>query len=312
MSMFRNSEITSLADYQRDRRQLLGMVAATSAMSLTSRFAHADQAASTVQAAHARLSGVIAASAPPLEPISSWRDKATHVLFHEFGEKSAPVLAKAGAIKLDPWSVAVDGEVHRAKAFGVDDLLKLAPIEERIYRHRCVGGWYMIVPWNGYSLAKLLAQVEPTGNAKFVEFTSCWDASIMGNDFYEFPYVESLRLDEAMHPMTTLTFGAYGHVLPKQNGAPLRIITPWKFAHKSPKAIVRIRLTEQQPKAFFYTQYPHFYGWYRNVHPDLRQGGSQQKEKKVGEWFARRDTPLLNGYADQAASLYGSQLNTLR
>lgn len=272
----------------------------------------AGQAALTEQSAHPKLANVIAATDAPIETLSTWRETVTQVLYHEFGEKAAPVLEKAGAMKIDPWSVVVEGEVNRPRTFGIEDILKLAPIEERIFRHRCVSGWYMVVPWNGYSLSKLLQQVEPNGQAKYVEFTSHWDDSIMGNHYYEFPYIESLRLDEAMHPLTTLTVGTYGHVLPKQNGAPLRIVTPWKYAHKSPKAIVKIRLTRERPKAFFFTQYPDFYGWYRNVHPDLRQGRKQDKEKRVGEWFTRRNTPLLNGYADQVASLYGSSLDKLR
>ena len=190
--------------------------------------------------------------------------------------------------------------------------MKLSPLEERVYRHRCVGGWYLTVPWVGYSLHELIRRVQPTGNARFVEFTSHWDDKIMANAFYKFPYVESLRLDEALHPLTLLTFGHHGRVLPKQNGAPLRLITPWKFAHKSPKAIVRIRFMEKRPPAFFHDQYSHFYGWYRNVHPGLVQGGSQRREKRPEEWVRRRDTPLLNGYAEQVASLYGSELNTLR
>jgi methionine sulfoxide reductase catalytic subunit len=246
------------------------------------------------------------------EPESPWEEVASYVLYHEFGEGAEEAVRRSAAIRTEPWTVAVDGEVRRPKTYGVDELLRLAPLEERVYRHRCVGGWYMVVPWVGYSLAEVIRRAEPTGNAKFVEFTSHWDAAIMGNAYYQFPYVESLRLDEASHPLTLLGFGHHGRVLPKQNGAPLRIVTPWKFAHKSPKAIVRIRFTEQQPAGFFYTQYKHLYGWHRNVHPELPQNGSQRNEKRVGEWFKRRDTPLLNGYADQVASLYGDQLNTLR
>ena len=312
-SGYRPSMITPQATYDSERRKLVGgMLAVAASPFVGLRSAHAAVPALTSQADHAMLKNVIPAATMPAEPLSPWRETVSHVLYHEFGEKAAPVLEKAGAMKIDPWTVVVEGEVAKPRTFGIEEILKLAPIEERIFRHRCVSGWYMVVPWNGYSLAKLLKLVEPTGQAKFVEFTSHWDDSIMGNHYYEFPYIESLRLDEAMHPLTTLTVGTYGHVLPKQNGAPVRIITPWKYAHKSPKAIVRIRLTREQPKAFFFTQYPDFYGWYRNVHPDLRQGRQQNKEKRVGEWFTRRDTPLLNGYSDQVASLYGSSLNSLR
>jgi methionine sulfoxide reductase catalytic subunit len=243
---------------------------------------------------------------------SNWNEIANYVLYHEFGESSEDAIRKSAAIKLEPWTISVEGEVANPKVYGVEELFKLAPLEERIYRHRCVGGWYMVVPWIGYSLAELIRRVKPNSNAKYVEFTSHWDSKIMGNAFYTFPYIESLRLDEAMHSLTMLCFGHHGRVLPRQNGAPLRIITPWKYAHKSPKAIVKIRFTEKQPAAFFYTQYSHLYGYYRNVHPELAQGGSQRTEKRVGEWFRRRETPLLNGYAEQVASLYGDQLNTLR
>jgi sulfoxide reductase catalytic subunit YedY len=246
------------------------------------------------------------------EPLSPWDEVSSYVLYHEFGEAAEEAVRRSAALRIEPWTVAVDGAVRRPKVYGVDELLRLAPMEERVYRHRCVGGWYMVVPWVGYSLAELIRRVEPTGNARYVEFTSHWDATIMGNAYYQFPYVESLRLDEAQHPLTLLGFGHHGRVLPRQNGAPLRIVTPWKFAHKSPKAIVRIRFTEQQPAAFFHTQYQHLYGWYRNVHPELAQNGSQRREKRVGEWFRRRDTPLLNGYAEQVASLYGDQLHVLR
>ena len=304
-------EITPERDYLGPRRSFVSSVGAL-ALGTALPPASARTAVAGDESTHAKLPS----SPNPLyrstQPLSPWAEVASYVLYHEFGESAEEAVAKSAGIKLEPWTVAVEGEVRKPRTFGVDELLRLAPLEERVYRHRCVGGWAMVVPWVGYSLAELIRRVEPTGNAKFVEFTSHWDAAIMGNAYYTFPYIESLRLDEAMHPLTLLGFGHHGRVLSKQNGAPLRIVTPWKFAHKSPKAIVKIRFTETQPAAFFYTHYPKLYGWYRNVHPDLVQSGSQRYERRVGDWFRRRETLLLNGYADQVAQLYGDQLGTLR
>jgi methionine sulfoxide reductase catalytic subunit len=309
------SEITSEAAYLQTRRvaiKSLGMLALGGVSAPGAALAQASQPAFLTETNYAKL------NAPPNpafkwgEQASSWHEVSSYGLYHEFGEGNAEPMRKAQAITTEPWTIAVEGEVRRPKVWGVEDLMKLAPLEERVYRHRCVGGWYMVVPWVGYSLAALVRQAEPTGNAKFVEFTSHWDDKIMANAFYQFPYIESLRLDEAMHPLTLLCFGHHGRVLPKQNGAPLRIITPWKFAHKSPKAIVKIRFTQEQPAAFFYTQYPKLYGWYRNVHPQLEQGGSQRREKRVSDWVRNRETPLMNGYAEQVAQLYGNSIDTLR
>lgn len=301
------SEIATEADYLITRRTALHTAGALVA-GAASPGAHAQPQA----VAHAALAAARNPAFNVAEPLSPWDEVSSYVLYHEFGETAEEAVRKSAALRTAPWAVAVEGEVRRPKVYDVDELLRLTAMEERIYRHRCVGGWYMVVPWLGYPLAELIRRVEPTGDAKYVEFTSHWDSAIMGNAYYQFPYVESLRLDEAQHPLTLLTFGHHGRVLPKQNGAPLRIVTPWKFAHKSPKAIVRIRFTEQRPAGFFYTHYKQLYGWYRNVHPELAQNGSQRHEKRVGEWFKRRETPLLNGYAEQVAALYGDQLHTLR
>jgi methionine sulfoxide reductase catalytic subunit len=308
-----SSEITSEATYLHTRRNVIGTAGA---LTLGGFISPASLAQSINPALLDTNFAKLGALANPKYKLpyarTPWNEIASYVLYHEFGESADEAVRKSLAIRTEPWTVSIEGEVRNPKVYGIQDLLKLAPLEERVYRHRCVGGWYMVVPWVGYSLAELIKRVEPTGNAKYVEFTSHWDSQIMGNAYYTFPYVESLRLDEAMHDLTLLCFGHHGRVLPKQNGAPLRIVTPWKYAHKSPKAIVKIRFTETQPAAFFYTQYNNLYGYHRNVHPDLVQGGSQKKEKLVGEWLKRRDTPLLNGYAEEVAHLYGSQLNSLR
>jgi methionine sulfoxide reductase catalytic subunit len=307
------SEITSEQTYLHARRNVMGTVGAFGLGGLLSPLSLAQSTNSaSMETNYAKLNAPVNPQFKASTSLTPWNEVASYVLYHEFGESADEAVKKSIAIKTEPWTISIEGEVRNPKVYSLQDLLKLAPMEERVYRHRCVGGWYMVVPWVGYSLGELIKRVEPTGNAKYVEFTSHWDAQIMGNAFYTFPYIESLRLDEAMHDLTLLCFGHHGRVLPKQNGAPLRIVTPWKYAHKSPKAIVKIRFTEKQPNAFFYTQYNNLYGYYRNVHPDLVQGGSQKKEKLVGEWLKRRDTPLLNGYAEEVAHLYGSQLHSLR
>jgi methionine sulfoxide reductase catalytic subunit len=307
------SEITSETTYVQTRRTLLGTAGALSLGGLLPKSSLAQALhPSLVESSFTKLAALANPKFRSAATTTPWAEVASYVLYHEFGESADEAVKKSVGIKTEPWTIAVEGEVRNPKVYGVQDLLRLAPLEERIYRHRCVGGWYMVVPWVGYSLAELIKRVEPTANAKYVEFTSYWDPQIMGNAYYTFPYIESLRIDEAMHDLTLLCFGHHGRVLPKQNGAPLRIITPWKYAHKSPKAIVKIRFTEKQPQAFFYTHYNSLYGYYRNVHPDLVQGGSQKKEKLVGEWLRRRETPLLNGYADEVGHLYGTQLNSLR
>jgi methionine sulfoxide reductase catalytic subunit len=309
----RSSDITSESDYLRTRRLFISGLGACGVAGSFSK----DLGAQPVSALLAEPNLPALAATPNVAfqstlARSSWNEVAGHVLYHEFGESAEEAIKKSAAIRIEPWTISVEGEVVKPKTYDVQELMKLAPMEERIYRHRCVGGWYMVVPWVGYSLAELIRRVQPTNNAKFVEFTSHWDSNIMGNAFYTFPYIESLRIDEAMHSLTMLCFGHHGRILPKQNGAPLRIITPWKYAHKSPKAIIKIRFTEKQPAAFFHTQYKHLYGYYRNVHPDLAQNGSQKTEKRIGEWFRRHETPLLNGYANEVASLYGSDLHSLR
>jgi sulfoxide reductase catalytic subunit YedY len=246
------------------------------------------------------------------DEVSTYDEASSYVLYREFGDRSEAAIERAPAIRTRPWTVAVEGEVLKPRLFDIEDLLRLAPLEERVYRHRCVANWFKVVPWVGFPLAELAKRVEPTGNAKYVEFTSVFDPKIMLPAKGEFPYVEGLRMDEALHPLTLLTFGMYGEILPNANGAPVRLVVPWKHAHKSVKAIVRIRFVAQQPRAHYHTLYPETYGFYRNVHPDLRENRSQKRERRLDELIASRPTPLMNGYADQVAHLYGSELHTLR
>jgi len=231
--------------------------------------------------------------------------------FYEFGtDKEDPA---ANAFKLDTrdWKVTVEGLVKKPKTFDLDQLLKVAPLEERIYRLRCVEGWSMVVPWVGYSLSALLKQVELTGNAKFVEFISAVQPENMigvQRHVLDWPYVEGLRLDEAMHPLTLLTLGLYGEVLPKQNGAPIRLTVPWKYGFKSAKSIVKIRFVEKQPLISWEKANPREYGFYSNVNPGVdHPRWSQARERRLGE-FSKRETLLFNGYGDVAPLYTGMDL----
>jgi sulfoxide reductase catalytic subunit YedY len=237
----------------------------------------------------------------PLKDITSYNN------FYEFGTGKEDPAKNAGSLKTRPWTITVEGEVNKPKVFDIDELLKLAPLEERIYRLRCVEAWSMVIPWIGYSLAALLKQVEPTGNAKFVEFISLHDPEQMPGQkspVLLWPYKEGLRMDEAMHPLTLLAVGLYGEVLPNQNGAPIRIVVPWKYGFKSAKSIVKIRLVEKMPVSSWMEAGPNEYGFYSNVNPDVDHARwSQAKERRIGD-FLKRPTLPFNGYGDQVAQLY--------
>jgi sulfoxide reductase catalytic subunit YedY len=208
--------------------------------------------------------------------------------------------------------VSVEGLVAKPRTFGLEDLLKLSPMEERIYRLRCVEGWSMVVPWVGYSMAALIRAVQPLGSARFVEFVTQADTATMPglrNSVLNWPYLEGLRLDEAQHPLTLLTFGVYGEVLPKQNGAPLRLVVPWKYGFKSGKSIVKIRFTDREPRTSWNVAAPNEYGFFANVNPAVTHPRwSQATERRIGEaaglFAKRRPTELFNGYGPQVASMY--------
>ncbi len=231
--------------------------------------------------------------------------------FYEFGTDKEDPAEYAGKMKTRPWTVVVDGEVKKPRSFGIEELLKLAPVEERIYRMRCVEAWSMVIPWSGFPLSELIRRVEPTGNAKYVSFSTAADRTSMhglGLPVLEWPYAEGLRMDEAMHPLTILSLGLYGEILPNQNGAPVRLVVPWKYGYKSAKSLVRISFTEQQPKTAWNTAAPHEYGFYSNVNPEVdHPRWSQATERRIGEdgfLTQRRKTLMLNGYAEQVAGLY--------
>jgi sulfoxide reductase catalytic subunit YedY len=227
--------------------------------------------------------------------------------YYEFGTQKDEPAVYAKNFKTTPWTVSVEGEVAKPRKYTIDDLMHVAPLEERIYRHRCVEGWSIVVPWAGYSLSALLKQVEPTPKARFVAFQTYFDLGQMPQARYAgipLPYVEGLRLDEAMHPLTMLTVGMYGETLPPQDGAPIRLTVPWKYGFKSAKSLVKIRLVDKQPPCTWNISAPQEYGFYSNVNPAVdHPRWSQATERRLGE-LRRRPTLPFNGYADQVASLY--------
>jgi sulfoxide reductase catalytic subunit YedY len=238
-------------------------------------------------------------------------DATSYNNFYEFGTDKADPAAHAGDLKTRPWSVVVDGEVRKPQTFSIEQMLALSPMEERVYRLRCVEGWSMVIPWVGYSLAELIRRVEPTGNAKYVEFLSLADPKQMPgvrSSVLDWPYVEGLRLDEAMHPLSMLAFGMYGEVLPNQNGAPVRLVLPWKYGFKSAKSIVRIRFVERQPVTAWVKAAAREYGFYSNVNPNVdHPRWSQATERRIGDgglFAKRRPTAMFNGYEAQVGSLY--------
>ncbi len=241
------------------------------------------------------------------EKQSSFNDVSHYNNFYEFGTDKSDPAKNAQKFKTSPWVVSVEGEVKNPRKYSLDDLQKLAPLEERIYRHRCVERWSIVVPWIGYSLSVLLKQFEPTPKAKYVAFQSFFDSAQMPQAKYggiDFPYVEGLRIDEAMNPLALLCFGMYGNSLPPQDGAPVRLVIPWKYGYKSIKSIVKIRFQEKEPPTTWNRYSSSEYGFYSNVNPNVdHPRWSQARERRLGEIFTR-PTVIFNGYGDQVASLY--------
>ncbi len=251
------------------------------------------------------------AGANVMEKLTAYKDVTSYNNFYEFGTDKSDPAENAHTLKPRPWSVVIEGECAKPGRFGLDDLLKVAPMEERIYRLRCVEGWSMVIPWVGYSLAELLKKAEPTGKAKYVEFTTLADKAQMPgvrSGVLDWPYVEGLRIDEAMHPLTLMAFGLYGEVLPNQNGAPLRLVVPWKYGFKSAKSIVKIRFVEKQPVSSWTKAAQQEYGFYSNVNPQVdHPRWSQATERRIGEdglFAKRRQTLMFNGYEAQVGQLY--------
>ena len=240
-------------------------------------------------------------------PANSFEDITNYNNFYEFSTDKEAVNPLSKDFVTTPWTVEVSGLVNNPKTYGIEDLLKKFPQEERIYRLRCVEAWSMVIPWTGFPLASLLKEVEPTSDAKFVRFETVLRPKEMpGQDspFYPWPYQEGLRLDEAMHDLTILATGLYGQPMPNPNGAPIRLVVPWKYGFKSIKSIVKIELVAEQPSTLWNTVGPNEYGFYSNVNPNRpHPRWSQASERRIGE-LGRRETLMFNGYAEQVASLY--------
>jgi methionine sulfoxide reductase catalytic subunit len=300
-----SSEITPKSLYLNRRKFLAGTVvsgaAAVAAMSLR------ELAAPTnVVAANTKIEGIQKSSFSTTEKITPLKDVSNYNNYYEFSTDKYEPAGLAKDFKTRPWTVTIDGQVKKKQVLDVDAVMKMAAPEERIYRHRCVEGWSIVVPWTGFSLSELIKKAEPLPKATFVEFTTILDPSHMPGQrtgVLEWPYVEGLRMDEAMHPLALLCFGMYGETLPNQDGAPLRIVVPWKYGFKSAKAIVRISFTDKQPVNTWNKSAPNEYGFYSNVNPHVdHPRWSQAKERRLGEFF-KRPTLMFNGY-DQVASLY--------
>ncbi len=241
------------------------------------------------------------------DKLTPWEDVTGYNNYYEFGTGKSDPARHAGGLRTRPWTVEVTGEVARPAQYDLDDLLRGLTPEERVYRHRCVEGWSMVVPWLGIPLVKVLDRLQPTGRARYVEFTTLLDPRQMPGQrqrILDWPYLEALRMDEARHPLTLLVTGVYGKPLPNQNGAPLRLVVPWKYGFKGGKSIVRIGLTEKQPRTTWNLAAPEEYGFFANVNPEVdHPRWSQARERRVGEFFKRK-TLMFNGYADQVGSLY--------
>ena len=304
----KSSEITAQELYL-SRRDFMG-ASARSLGALAAAMAAPGLILSSQEAAASNASKLSSLRKSPLstdDPLTPYKDVTSYNNFYEFGTDKYSPAQLAASLNTRPWTIAVEGEVKKPKTYDIDALLKLAPLEERIYRMRCVEGWSMVIPWAGFPLSELIRQVQPNGNAKFVEFISLHDPKQMPGQrsgVLEWPYVEGLRLDEAMHPLTLLTLGLYGEVLPKQNGAPVRLVAPWKYGFKSAKSIVKIRFTSTPPASAWMKANPREYGFYANVNPNVdHPRWSQARERRIGE-FSKRETLMFNGYAEQVAHLY--------
>ena len=305
-SDIKNSEITEKKVYL-NRRQFLIDTSVTAAAVATGLVFPAIPVRSGEAPAGTKLKGVRKSPISTDEKLTPFKDITHYNNFYEFGTDKYSPARNAKSLVTRPWTVAVEGEISRPKVYDVDELIKISPLEERIYRLRCVEGWSMVIPWVGFPLNALIKRVEPTSKAKYVEFTTLDDPEQMPGQrrgVLEWPYVEGLRMDEAVHPLTILAVGLYGEVLPNQNGAPIRLVVPWKYGFKSIKSIVRIRFVEKRPMTAWEKAAPREYGFYSNVNPEVdHPRWSQARERRIGE-FRKRKTLLFNGYAEQVSHLY--------
>jgi len=308
------SEITSESTYLRCRELMGKAVLLAGAYSIAPRLSAAQQQPSGKALSYAKAGpGSVTPGSFTDEALTPLKDITHYNNFFEFGPSKGDPAEYAGAMKTEPWSVAIEGEVERPGTYTLEDVLKGKSLEERIYRLRCVEAWSMVIPWIGFPLSRLLEQVRPTSRGKYVAFTTLYAPEQMpgqrsSTGVIDWPYVEGLRIDEAMHPLTLLSVGMYGHVLPNQDGAPIRLVVPWKYGFKSIKSIVKIRLQEKEPPTSWNRIAPNEYGFYSNVNPQVdHPRWSQKTERRLPSSLFnpnRIPTKLFNGYADQVASLY--------
>ena len=307
-----SSEITPRSEYFRyltRRRFLKGAAVAGAAVLAVDRLAGVFSPRTAARAG-TKLQTVQSPLTTTGEQLNSYDDITHYNNFYEFGVGKGDPAKNAGSLPTRPWTVKVEGQVKKPLTFSIDDLLKLRPLEDRVYRHRCVEAWSMVIPWVGYSLSEFIRQCDPLPSAKYVQFLSYYDRHVekwTGESTIDWPYSEGLRIDEAMNPLTLLTFGLYGETLPNQDGAPVRVILPWKYGFKSAKSIVTVRFVEKMPHTTWNDQAPNEYGFYSNVNPNVdHPRWSQKSERRIGQPFyaQRRATLMFNGYADQVASLY--------
>jgi len=302
----KSTEITP-KDLYLNRRQFI-LAASATALSAGTLLSGLDGALSRREVmAGEKLTDLRKSSFSTSEKLNSLKDITTYNNFYELGTDKGEPAQNAKYLTTRPWTVSVEGEVKKAKTYDIDALTKIAPLEERIYRLRCVEAWSMVIPWVGFPLSSLIKLAEPAGNAKYVQFVTLQDPRRMPGQklpIMEWPYVEGLRMDEAMHPLTILCVGLYGETLPAQNGAPIRLVVPWKYGFKSIKSIVTIRFVEKQPPTSWNRMQPQEYGFYSNVNPEVdHPRWSQATERRIGEFF-RRKTLMFNGYGEQVAALY--------
>jgi sulfoxide reductase catalytic subunit YedY len=304
MDRIRSSEITDKGIYLSRRGFIASALVSAGAAAVSDQRLYAQQ-----PAAHGRKLTTIKSPLSTSETPNTWEHVTTYNNFYEFGTgKSDPARNATKFRPRQPWTVSIEGECAKQGSVTLEDVLKGQTLEDRVYRHRCVEGWSMVIPWVGFPLATLIKRCEPTSKARFVEFTTLHDTEQMPGQrsrVLDWPYVEGLRLDEALHPLAILAVGVYGEVLPSQNGAPLRLVVPWKYGFKAIKSIVKIRFVEKQPASSWQLDYPQAYGFYANVNPAVdHPNWTQAVEARLPSLFKSTRTQPFNGYGDQVASLY--------
>ena len=309
-------EVTPRNMFEQRRALLKGLTGAGLSLGATVSGSSLAQSVASANAGGGKLPALVGAhssvvGAYVVDKSTSYADASSYNNYYEFGTDKGDPVKNAHTLKTSPWSVQVEGLVKKPMKITLEDLLKVHPMEERIYRMRCVEGWSMVIPWVGYSFSELVSKVEPLGSAKYVEFVSLADPKTMpyvGSGILDWPYTEGLRLDEAMHPLTLLTFGMYGEVLPNQSGAPVRLVVPWKYGFKSAKSIVKIRFVEKMPSTAWNKAAAHEDGFYSNVNPNVdHPRWSQATERRIGEdslFTKKRKTLMFNGYEPQVGQLY--------